>query len=174
MGSSAGEPLTETVPRNGPSGRSASGPVIVTRPSVTPATWTEKRSEPGAPAAAASTASSGAAKRSTESIAASHAEHAELRLRNRRVVSRRERQDQSRPRFRGIEHAVVPQACGGVIGMAFDLVLLARGPLELGDLLPGHRRLARASELVLFHRREDGGGLGAAHDGDAGVGPHEE
>src|SRR4029453_18551359 len=131
----------------GPAGSSASGPVMVTRASVTPATSIEKRRTPEDDAGPGTRTAARSAKRSNMGL---HPEHAELRLRNRRVVSRRERQGQGRAGLRGVEHAVVPEARRRVKRMAFRLVLLARRPLELRDLPgpPGPPFGARAAVLL--------------------------
>src|SRR5262245_9244745 len=54
----------------------------------------------------------------------SHPKHAELWLRNRGVVRRRQAECQSLTRFRRIEDAIVPQAGSGVVGRSFVLVLV--------------------------------------------------
>ncbi len=59
-----------------------------------------------------------------------------------------------------------------MIGIAFVLILLQNGTLELICFFLGHGRLAFAGELVLFDGEQHIRGLFPAHDGDAGVGPH--
>src|ERR1700758_5446425 len=63
-------------------------------------------------------------------IAASHPEDAEFRRQDRRVQRRRERQAEYAARLRGIDHAVVPQSRGRVVGVTLRLVLRADGRLE--------------------------------------------
>ncbi len=72
---------------------------------------------------------------------------------------------------RRIEDPVVPQPGRRVVGRAFALVLLQDG-LANGLLVVGGQRLPVARELVPLDRRQHAGGLLAAHDRDARVGPH--
>src|SRR5690606_19997430 len=67
--------------------------------------------------------------------------------------------------------AVVPQPGGGVVGVAFVLVLLTNGSLE-GLFFVGAPAAAAALDAVAAHGGQHAGGLVAAHDGDACVGPH--
>src|SRR5262245_58343489 len=61
----------------------------------------------------------------------SHPEDAEAgRLGRRRIEAGGEREAEHRAGVRGVDHAVVPQARGGVIGMALLFVLLADRRLE--------------------------------------------
>src|SRR5262249_32380661 len=66
----------------------------------------------------------------------SHPKYAELGLRNRRVQRRGKRQSEHTARLGGGDDAVVPQPCGGIIGIAFGIVLLADRLLELLLLHP--------------------------------------
>src|SRR3954464_369675 len=56
-------------------------------------------------------------------VIASHPEQAELRRLDRRVRRGRQAEPKHQPRVGGIDHAVVPQPRGGVIGIALLLVL---------------------------------------------------
>src|SRR5262249_23444923 len=82
-------------------------------------------------------------------------EHAELGLLDGRVVSGREGEREHRPRLRRVEHAVVPEPRGRIVGVSLELVLLPRRPLELLDLGLGHPGLSGPRELLLLHGRED-------------------
>src|SRR5918912_6065 len=62
----------------------------------------------------------------------------------------------------GIEDAVVPQARRAVVGAAFNLVLLQRGPHKL-FLLRGRHVLAAGAQVIQPHLQEHRGGLLAAH-----------
>src|SRR5262249_28017462 len=102
-----------------------------------------------------------------------HAKHPELRLWNRRVEGGRQSQRQGLARPGGIEDPVVPQPGRRIVGRALALVLRDDGIADRGLLL-GAERLSVARELVALDRREHAGGLLAAHDGNARVGPHPE
>src|SRR5262249_412657 len=93
--------------------------------------------------------------RPTTSSASSHPEDADARLLHRRVVGRREPEREGRARLRRVEHAVVPDPGGRVVRVALPLVLLQRRPLELGNLLRSHERLAGPRQLLLLDGRED-------------------
>src|SRR4051812_42626982 len=62
--------------------------------------------------------------------AVSHPEYAKLRFRNRRVQRCAQSQPQHHARIGRIDHAVVPQACAGVIRMALLFILLPDRLLE--------------------------------------------
>src|SRR6185503_381966 len=72
---------------------------------------------------------------------------------------------------RWIENPVVPEARRGVVRRALLLVLLEDRTANLLLLFRGER-LALASELVSFDRRQDASRLFATHDRDARVRPH--
>src|SRR6478672_5711697 len=63
-------------------------------------------------------------------VVISHAEHAEARLLPGCVVGGGERQAQHAARVGRVDHAVVPEPRGGVVGVALLLVLLADRALE--------------------------------------------
>src|SRR3989442_642130 len=64
-----------------------------------------------------------------------HAEDAVTRLGQGHVGARGEGEAEDRARLQRVDHAVVPEPCGGVVGVALRLVLAAdRGP-ELRLLL---------------------------------------
>src|SRR5256885_9681954 len=94
----------------------------------------------------------------------SHPEDTEAGVLYRSVERRRDREAQQAARVRRIDDAVVPQPCAGVVGVALALVLLSDRLLESFFLSRGRK--------VAAHRGEHRGRLLAAHDGDAGVGPH--
>ena len=102
-----------------------------------------------------------------------HPEYAEARVFDRGVERGRQRQAQHAARVGRGDDAVVPQARGGVVRMAFALVLLADGRLERVFL--GRRPVAAARlDAVALDGGQHAGGLLAAHDRDARVGPHEQ
>src|SRR5262249_14564863 len=101
-------------------------------------------------------------------LIASHPEYAEARFLGRGLHRDREREPQHAARVRGIDHAVVPQARGGVVRVALALVLVADRRLERLFLVRGPLPLLRL-DAVAPHGREHGGGLLAAHHGDARV-----
>src|SRR5262249_43382487 len=102
-----------------------------------------------------------------------HPEDAEAHVGYRSVERRRQRQGEDVPRLRGIDDAIVPQARGGVVGIALGFVFLERGALELALLLRAPA-LALGFELRALDRGQHARGLLAAHHADARVGPHEE
>src|SRR6185437_12769974 len=106
----------------------------------------------------------------SEVMEVSHPEHAEPRVLDGRVEGRREAQGEHAARVHRIDHAVVPEAGGGVVGMALALVLLADRRLE-GLFLGGRPLPALRLDAVALHRGEDRGRLLAAHHRDARVGP---
>ena len=75
--------------------------------------------------------------------------------------------------LRGVDHAVVPQAGGGVVGVALRLVLVADRGLERLFVLGGPL-LAAGLEAVAADRRQHRRGLLAAHHRDARVRPREQ
>src|SRR6478736_3002545 len=104
-------------------------------------------------------------------IAGSHPEQAEGGLRQRGAGDDVERQSQDGAGVRGVDHAVVPEAGGGVIGAALVLVLgLDRGLERL--LVRGGPFLAAGLVLVPFDRGQHAGGLVAAHHRDPRRRPH--
>src|SRR5262249_51787311 len=106
--------------------------------------------------------------------ARSHPEDPKLRLRDRRVVSGRDRERQGRARLRGIEHTIVPEAGGRVIRTSLRLVFLPSGALALRNLLRPHPPLARAHQLTLLSCGDPRRGLGPPHPQTRRVGPHQE
>ena len=91
-----------------------------------------------------------------------------LALGNRCIQRRRQRQSEHIARLRRVDHPVVPQPRGGVIGVAFVLVLLADRGLERFGLL-GRPRIRIAVDRRQHTRR-----LFAAHHADPRVGPGEQ
>ena len=83
----------------------------------------------------------------------SHPEDAVLRLLDGRVQAGAEGQSEDASRLGRVEDAVVPEAGGGIVGIALAFVLVEDGLHEFGALLVGHLRLIAAGELVLL----DGG-----------------
>src|SRR5690606_9205131 len=69
------------------------------------------------------------------------------------------------------DDAVVPQTRGGVIGVTFVFVLGADGCLE-GFLFFRAPGAAAAFDAVASHGGQHAGGLFAAHDRYARIGPH--
>src|SRR6188472_2913440 len=90
-------------------------------------------------------------------IAGSHPEQAEGGLRQRGAGDDVERQSQDGAGVRGVDHAVVPEAGGGVVGAALVLVLGLDGGLER-FLVRGGPFLAACLVLVALDRGEDAGG----------------
>src|SRR6478672_13293561 len=89
-------------------------------------------------------------------MAGSHPEEAEGGLRQRGAGDDVERQSQDGAGVRGVDHAVVPEAGGGVVGAALVLVLGLDGGLE-GFLVRGGPFLAAGLVLVPLHGREHAG-----------------
>src|SRR5688572_4484104 len=106
-------------------------------------------------------------------FAFSHAEHAEARFLVGRVASRGQREPEHPARIGRIDDAVVPEARGGVVRVALALVLLADRGLERLLFVLRPRALLRL-DPVAAHGGQHRGGLLAAHDGDARVGPGPE
>src|SRR3954470_16129503 len=106
-------------------------------------------------------------------IRSSHPEDAVAELAQRRVGARGEGEPEHGAGLRWIDHAVVPEAGGGVVGMALLLVLLADRRLERLFLL-GRPVLAAGLETVAAHGGQHAGRLLATHHRDAGIGPGEE
>src|SRR5690242_7981533 len=100
-----------------------------------------------------------------------HPENAEARGLDRPVEGSRNREPEHAARVGGVDDAVVPQACARVIGMALALVLRADRRLERLLVLVGPGA-ASGLDRVPANRRQHRGGLLAAHDGDARIGPH--
>src|SRR3954467_9979117 len=92
----------------------------------------------------------------------SHAEDAEVRRLLGRVARHREREAEDAARVRRVDDAIVPEARGGVIGVALALVLLADRRLELLLLVLRPGALLRL-DAVAPHGGEHAGGLLAAH-----------
>src|SRR6478752_5561307 len=82
-------------------------------------------------------------------IAGSHPEQAEGGLRQRGAGNDVERQSQDGAGVRGVNHAVVPQAGGGIVRTALVLVLGLDGRLER-FLVRGRPLLAAGLVLVPF------------------------
>src|SRR5437763_10784975 len=100
-----------------------------------------------------------------------HPEDAKLRLLNRCVVRDRKAEAEVGAGVGGIDDAVVPEARGRVVRRTFRLVFLQHG-IGDGALFLGAQLLARARELIAFHRRQHARGLLASHHADARVRPH--
>src|SRR5450830_1391533 len=101
----------------------------------------------------------------------SHAEDTELRVGNRRVQCGGKAQAQHHAGVGRVDDAVVPQARAGVVGVALVFVLLLDGLLE-GRFFFRRPLAAAAFDTVALDGGQHGGGLLAAHDGNARVGPH--
>src|SRR5882724_9003357 len=98
-----------------------------------------------------------------------HSEDAELRTRRDGAVQRRmEGEAENVAGLHGVDDAVVPEARTGVIGIALALIARPYGCLERLCLF------RRPPLRVAMDGRQDRGGLLAAHDGNARVGPGEE
>ena len=97
-----------------------------------------------------------------------HAEHAETGIRDGGIQAGRQGQRQDVTGLRGIDHTVVPQAAGSVIGVALPLVLFADRCLEGGFVF----RAPVISQLVALDGGQHAGGLFAPHDRNTAVGPH--
>src|SRR5690606_23106119 len=102
-----------------------------------------------------------------------HSEHAKARVFDGCVARRGQAQPEHATRVGGLDDAVVPQARGGVVGMALVLVLVADGRLE-GFLVLGAPLAALALDALAAHRGQHAGGLFAAHDRNPGIGPQEQ
>src|SRR5262245_4151668 len=68
---------------------------------------------------------------------ASHPEQAEFRRFDRRIGRYGQPKPEHEPRIGGIDHAVVPQSRGGIIGVALLLILRADRPAEFFLLFSG-------------------------------------
>src|SRR3954447_727072 len=113
------------------------------------------------------------ATRTVSNIRRSHPEDAVAELAQRRVGARGERQTEHGAGLRGIDHAVVPEAGGGVVRMALVLVLLADRRLER-LLLLGRPLLAAGLEPVAADLGEHARRLLTAHHRDPRIGPGEQ
>src|SRR4051794_30427273 len=100
----------------------------------------------------------------------SHPEDSVAELAQRRVGTRRQGQPERGAGLRGVDHAVVPQAGGGVVRVALVLVLITDRRLER-LLVLGRPLLPAGLQPVAAHRRQHAGRLLAAHHRDARVGP---
>src|SRR5438105_2156464 len=94
----------------------------------------------------------------------SHAEDAKARLFDRRVERGGDGKAEEATRVHWIDHAVVPEARAGVVGVSLALILLADRVLER------FFRLLRRE--ITAHGGEHARRLLATHDRDARVGPH--
>src|SRR3954451_11459533 len=113
------------------------------------------------------------ATRTVSNIRHSHPEDAVAELAQRRVGARGEGETEHGAGLRGVDDAVVPEAGGGVVGMALVLVLVADRRLERLFLV-GRPLLTAGLEPVAAHLGQHAGRLLAAHHRDAGIGPGEE
>src|SRR5690349_11826896 len=104
---------------------------------------------------------------------ASHPEQAELRWLDRRIGCCRQAEPEHQARIGGIDHAVIPQPRGGVIGIALLFVL---GADRLAEFLFLFRRpgLALGFDAVAPHLAQYHRGLLAAHHGDPRIRPQPE
>src|SRR5574343_487131 len=100
-----------------------------------------------------------------------HPEDAELGFFGRGVHRGGEAQAEHAAGVGRIDDAVVPEAGGGVVGVALGLVLLADRRLE-GFFLFGAPGLAAGFEAIALDGGEHAGRLFAAHHRDAGIRPH--
>src|SRR6202048_965553 len=107
------------------------------------------------------------------SVMALHPEHAEPGRLDRFVQRRRDREPEHLAGVRGIDHTVIPQACAGVVRMAFAFVLLADRRLERG-LFVGAPRGSLGFQGATADCRQHSRRLFASHDRDARIGPHPE
>src|SRR5690349_2242050 len=82
----------------------------------------------------------------------SHPEQAEAGVGQGRACHDVEGEAEPIPCVGGIDDAVVPQPCGGVVGLALGLVLVADGLLESAALIGGPS-LTTGRELILLHGR---------------------
>src|SRR3954470_17700940 len=103
----------------------------------------------------------------------SHAEDAIANFLQRGVRASRQGQAEHGAGLGGVDDAVVPEAGGGVVGVALGLVLVADRLLER-LLLLGRPLIATGLDAVAADLGEHAGGLLAAHHRDAGVGPGEQ
>src|SRR3954452_20070165 len=103
----------------------------------------------------------------------SHPEDAVAELAQRRVGARGEGETEHGAGLRGIDHAVIPEAGGGVVRVALVLVLLADRRLERLFLL-GRPLLPAGLEPVAADLGQHAGRLLAAHHRDPRVGPGEQ
>src|SRR5665213_1438360 len=101
----------------------------------------------------------------------SHAEHAEARLGNRYRKTCGQSQAEAHAGIGRVDDAVVPEPCGGVVGMPLLLVLGAYGcgKLRLFVCTP---LTAPGADRVPPHGRQHARRLLPAHDADARVRPH--
>src|SRR4051794_21773492 len=110
-------------------------------------------------------------KRNQVSSIGLHPEDTKLRRVDRCVVRDGKGEAEVRAGVGGIDHAVVPEARGRVVGRTFRLVLLQHR-IGNGALFLGTELLARARELIAFDGRQNARRLLAAHHADARVRPH--
>ena len=97
--------------------------------------------------------------------------HAKGRGGDLRVQRGGEPEPQHHARIDRVDHAVVPQACGGEVRAALGLVAVEDRRGERFALLVRHVA-AFALQVVQAHLQQHAGGLLAAHDADARVRPH--
>src|SRR5574344_1301301 len=100
-----------------------------------------------------------------------HAEHTKLGVFDRGVAAGGQAQGQHAARVGGVDHAIVPQAGAGVVGVALLFVLLADRGFE-GLFFFSAPGAALALDAVALDGGQHAGRLLAAHDRDARVGPH--
>src|SRR5688500_10843228 len=93
----------------------------------------------------------------------SHTEDTEAGVLDGGVERGRDRESEEAPRVGRVDHAVVPQAGTGIVGMALALVLVSNRLLE--------RLLVGGGGELPAHRGEHARGLLASHDRDARGGP---
>src|SRR3954452_11868023 len=103
----------------------------------------------------------------------SHPEDAVAEFAQRCVGARGEGETEHGAGLRGVDHAVVPEAGGGVVRVALVLVLLADRRLERLFLL-GRPLLAAGLEPVAADLGQHAGRLLAAHHRDPRIGPREQ
>src|SRR5450830_1096313 len=101
----------------------------------------------------------------------SHAEDTKSSVFDRCIAGGRQAQGQHAAGVGGVDHAVVPQAGGGVVGVALVFVLLTDRGLE-GFFFVSAPLAALGLDAVTLDGGQHAGRLLAAHDADAGVGPH--
>src|SRR5258707_10889427 len=107
----------------------------------------------------------------TSCCRASHAKDTKGRVRSRGVESSGDTQAEHGARIGWVDDAVIPQARGAVVGVAFGLVFGQDRRLEL-LLLGGGPRRATSSPAFLSHGEQRTRRLFPAHDGDTRVRPH--
>src|SRR6218665_1580377 len=102
-----------------------------------------------------------------------HAEHAELRVRNVGIEGGGNGQAKHVAGFGRVYHAVIPETGTGIGRLCFLGVLVYQGLPERYFFFrtPLH---AFFGQRGFFHIGEHAGGLLTAHDGNTGIGPHEQ